>query len=84
MVRHLGIWRIDELLPARHGQLNAQQPDIIMMISTNDMIVISMLVMHLHGSSALIDQITNLLPNANLLVYSIPPIRGMKPSSGGV
>jgi len=45
------------------------------MIGTNDMIVNFDVGNAPARLSALIDQITNLLPNANLLVASIPPIR---------
>jgi len=43
------------------------------MIGTNDMIV--NFDVGNAPAAPLIDQITNLLPNANLLVASIPPIR---------
>jgi len=72
-------WRIDEIASSINGWLNAQQPDIIiLMIGTNDMIV--NFDVGNAPAAQLIDQITNLLPNANLLA-SIPPIREYRPST---
>lgn len=68
-------WRIDEIANSINGWLNTQQPDVItLMIGTNDILDNFDVSAAPARLSALIDQITNLFPNTNLLVASIPPI----------
>jgi len=71
---HEGHWVENRWLPARlNGWTRSSRTLLYWWSAWMTWLWISMLVvMH---RTALIDQITNLLPNANLLVASIPPIR---------
>ncbi|NEO35074.1 MAG: carbohydrate-binding protein [Moorea sp. SIOASIH] len=70
-----GGWRIRDIANNVNGWLNTYQPDmVLLMIGTNDILKgddISNAPLRL---SNLIDQITNQLPNTELLVSSIPPL----------
>jgi len=68
-------FRIDQIAALVNDWLDTQQPDIIpLMIGTNDISWNKDLSTAPNRLSALIDQITNRVPNAQLLVASIPPV----------
>jgi Ca2+-binding RTX toxin-like protein len=68
-------FRIDQIAALVNDWLDTQQPDIIpLMIGTNDMSWNKGLSTAPNRLSTLIDQITNRVPNAQLLVASIPPL----------
>ncbi len=68
-------FRIDQIAALVNDWLDTQQPDIIpLMIGTNDMSWNKSLSTAPDRLSALIDQITTRVPNAQLLVASIPPL----------
>lgn len=68
-------FRIDQIAASVGGWLNIQQPDIItLMIGTNDVLQEYATSTVSARLSALIDKITDQVPNAELLVASIPPI----------
>lgn len=68
-------WRIDQIAASVNEWLNTYQPDVVqLMIGTNDILQDYALSTAPDRLSGLIDQITNLLPNSNVLVASIPPI----------
>jgi lysophospholipase L1-like esterase len=74
-------FRIDQIAASVNGWLDTQQPDITLLtIGTNDLNWAGSLSTEPYRLSALIDQITNRLPNAQLLVASIPPL-GTSPSN---
>lgn len=67
-------WTIRQIAAFVNEWLNTYQPDLILlMIGTTDTKESSLRLM-LNELNALIDQITSQLPNAQLLVASIPPI----------
>lgn len=68
-------WRIDQLANSVDRWLRTQQPAVILlMIGTNDIIQNYGVGSAPRRLSALIDRITDLAPNASLLVASIPPL----------
>lgn len=68
-------WRIEQIAASVNEWLNTYQPDVVqLMIGTNDILQDYALSTAPNRLSGLIDQITNLLPNSNVLVASIPPI----------
>lgn len=74
-------WKIEQIAALVNGCLSTYQPDLILlMIGTNDTRGNSLRRM-IRELRALIDQITAQLPDAQLLVASIPPIHpAMKPA----
>ncbi|WP_339383370.1 GDSL-type esterase/lipase family protein, partial [Oculatella sp. LEGE 06141] len=70
-----GGWRIDEIANNVDSWLTSYQPDVIMlMIGTNDVLQDYQLSTAIDRLNNLIDKIVAKVPNAYLLVGSIPPI----------
>lgn len=68
-------WKIGEIDSAVDGWLNDAQPDmVLLMIGTNDILRDDNIGTAPSRLNNLIDNITNQLPNTQLLVSSIPPI----------
>lgn len=69
-------WEIDMITNSVSGWLNTQQPDVItLLIGSNDVIRNLDVSNAPARLSALINRITEVSPNAQLLVASLPPIR---------
>lgn len=68
-------WRIRDIDSAVNGWLNDAQPDmVLLMIGTNDILRDDNISQAPSRLNNLIDKITNQLPDAQVLVGSIPPI----------
>ncbi|MGH2354219.1 MAG: SGNH/GDSL hydrolase family protein [Chloroflexota bacterium] len=68
-------WRIDHLARSVDGWLQASAPDIILlMIGSNDMLLDYDVAGAPDRLGALLDQIATTLPDAHILVASIPPV----------
>ncbi|MGB3639616.1 MAG: SGNH/GDSL hydrolase family protein [Rivularia sp. (in: cyanobacteria)] len=68
-------WRIRDINSAVDGWLNDAQPDMVLLeIGTNDILRDDNISQAPSRLNKLIDNITNQLPNTQLLVASIPPI----------
>ncbi len=68
-------WKIADIDSAVDGWLNDAQPDVVLlMIGTNDILRDDNISSAPSRLNNLIDNITNTLPNTQLLVASIPPI----------